>query len=147
MVIVAVILCISLLITWVLLTKHSKAKSRTGVDKMPQGLQCFDDTGNIVVDLTDRQLMFVKQVSLESADFNNGNKVPGTTVVWEFTTSGIDPINTVAYVANEQFGTADEAIRVRHGGTAVAVVAQNTYRVASFGLDSTPHIINFYRFI
>lgn len=147
MVIVAVILCISLLITWVLLTKHSKAKSSSGVDKMSQGLQCFDDTGNIVVDLADRQLMFVKQVSLESADFNSGNKVPGTTVVWEFTTPDIDPINTVAYVAKEQFGTATQAITVRHGGTSVAVVAQNTYRVASFALGSAPHIINFYRFI
>lgn len=40
---------------------------------MPQGLQCFDETGKIVVDVTDRQMHLIHtfEISLGSNEYYN----------------------------------------------------------------------------
>lgn len=106
---------------------------------MPAGIQCFDETGKLIVDLSDRQLTLVGDTTISSMS-GNGNTLEQTYV-------GIHPSNTVGYIINSQLATESNAL-ARRVGVAIAVIAQDTYRVVSIdGLSpSLPLHIRFYKF-
>lgn len=105
---------------------------------MPAGLQCFDDTGKIVVDITDRQLTFAGELTLTSTP--SGQHYEGTY-------AGISPSNTVGYIVDEQIGTNTDPL-ARRKGVAVDVVAEDTYRVIGIYTISVlvPLKIRFFKF-
>lgn len=106
---------------------------------MAAGLQCYDATGKIVVDLTDRQLTFAGELTLSS--------VPGGTYHYEGTYAGISPLDTVGYTIDAQIGTSSDPL-TRRKGLAVDVVAENTYRVIGINYISVlvPIKIRFFKF-
>ena len=106
---------------------------------MAAGLQCYDATGKIVVDLTDRQLTFAGELTLSS--------VPGGIYHYEGTYAGINPLDTVGYTIDAQIGTSSDPL-TRRKGIAVDVVAENTYRVIGINYLSVlvPIKIRFFKF-
>lgn len=115
---------------------------------MPEGLQCFNAQGAIVVDLTDKHLTLFKQLTIKEAigNITVSQYFGSTDVGAELTMMGISNQDTVAYVTPNQIGTAINTVLAMID-VAVVITGPNKYRMAIMEhrpSDST--MINFYKF-
>lgn len=118
------------------------------VFNMPQGLQCFNESGANVVDLTDSQLYLFASITLAQA---TSPKTPGDYLGGGYNTpapltlSGISPETTVAYAAIRQAGTERTTVRMQL--ITVTIIGVDRYVISSF--ESVPPddtLIHFYKF-
>lgn len=108
---------------------------------MPQGLQVRDETDKLIVNLTDRQLVFFGEVTL--------TKAPAGQTSNQFITGtfpGISKETTVGYLDEPQIATATNRV-ARQLGRTVVVTGDNTYRIAAYAGYGFPLTIYFYKFI
>lgn len=99
---------------------------------MPQGLQCFDENGKIIVDLTDSQLMAFKSITIGDAvapksvqDYFGADRIG-----LPLTMAGIHPDTTVAFVTGRQAGTQKNVVGMQR--TYVSITGPDTYILSCF---------------
>lgn len=113
---------------------------------MPAGLQCFDASGKICVDIVDRQLTWFKDFTF------------GFTYIDDYldvSVPDIDPSNTIAILqGSSQIGTNIGGHTARHYHPLTTVVAPNVCRITvamrygngAVGATPTPLTISFFKF-
>ncbi|WP_151827486.1 hypothetical protein [Acinetobacter oleivorans] len=99
---------------------------------MPQGLQCFDENGKIIVDLTDKQLTEFKTITIGDAvapksvqDYFGADRIG-----LPLNMSGIHPETTVAFVTGRQVGTQKNVVGMQR--CFVSILAADTYVLSCF---------------
>lgn len=76
---------------------------------MPQGLQCWDASGALVVDLTDKQLTLFARILVQDAigaGVTQSTYFGSSGIGWIITLNGIHPDDTVAFLGSSEVGTA-----------------------------------------
>lgn len=98
---------------------------------MPQGLQCWDASGALIVDLTDKQLTLFARITVQDA-IGAGVTVSsyfGSSGIGSILTlNGIDPSNTVAFLGSSEVGTATNSVNMIDA--TVLITAANKYVMA-----------------
>lgn len=91
---------------------------------MPQGLQCFDETGKIVVDVTDRQMHLIHtfEISLGSNEYYK-----------DYVYDGITSETHIAFVRENCLGnmTQQYPTLAYHGGPFASIYTPNVVRVSA----------------
>lgn len=91
---------------------------------MVSGLQCFNEDGNLVVDLTDRQLVWFKEVK--------HTLVGVTDDPIDVNVIDIDPADTVGFLWNvKQIGTETKGIFGRNFRPMVTIPRKGIVRISS----------------
>lgn len=108
---------------------------------MPQGLQVWDESGKLIVDLTDRQLTYFGSVTHTAVPVGQegGKSFTGTF-------AGISKETTVGYLDEPQIATSTNRVG-RQLGRTVVITGDNTYRISSYVVYGFPITIYFYKFV
>ncbi|AGY48126.1 hypothetical protein Presley_59 [Acinetobacter phage Presley] len=105
---------------------------------MSQGLQCFDENGKSVVDVTDRQLHLVHTFSIQ---------FPVNEKTVDYTYPGIKPSTHVAIVKSKTVGTytGQYPSLQQQGGHIASIYKDDTVRVSKF-VGNQNVDVNIYRY-
>lgn len=105
---------------------------------MPQGLQCFDETGKIIVDVADRQMKLVHSfnITLDSG-----------TQAGDYTYAGITDSTHVAIVREKALGDMNNTSpsHVLQAGCVASIYKPDTVRVSKF-VGYTAIDVDIYRY-
>ncbi|GAA5559882.1 hypothetical protein PGK08_014435 [Acinetobacter baumannii] len=99
---------------------------------MPQGLQCFDENGKIIVDLTDSQLTEFASLTIGEAiaPLDVYGYFGSAGIGGELTLQGINPETTVGFVTGIQAGTEKNVVGMQR--CIVSITAPNKYVLSCF---------------
>lgn len=114
---------------------------------MPQGLQCFNADGKIIVDLTDSQLTAFASITVGDAiaPQSVSDYFGSENIGRELTLNGIAPDTTVAFVTGIQAGTERNVVGMQR--CLISIVSPNTYVLSCFETrPAATALIIFYKF-
>lgn len=105
---------------------------------MPQGLQCFDETGKMIVDVADRQMQLVHSFNIALGS--------GTQAA-DYTYEGITDRTHVAIVREKALGVMSNSMpsHVLQAGCVASIYKPNTVRVSQF-VGYTAIDVDIYRY-